>query len=42
MIGSDLPENTGTEIGKIISLNVSGEQKRLILSGTACRVFGGC
>jgi predicted TIM-barrel fold metal-dependent hydrolase len=41
MIGSDLPEDTGTEIGKILSLGVSDEQKRLILSGTACRVFGG-
>jgi predicted TIM-barrel fold metal-dependent hydrolase len=42
MIGSDLPENTGTEIGKILSLDVSDEQKRLILSGTAHRVFGEC
>ena len=41
MIGSDLPENIGTEIGKILSLSVPSEQKRLILSGTACRVFGG-
>ncbi len=42
MIGSDLPENTGTEIGKILTLAVSAEQKRDMLSGTACRVFGGC
>lgn len=42
MIGSDLPENTGVEIGKILTLDVSDAQKRSILCGTACRVFGGC
>ena len=41
MAGSDLPENTGTEMGKILTLDVSDECKRAILSGTACRVFGG-
>ena len=41
MIGSDLAENTATEIGKVLSLNISDEQKGLILSGTACRIFGG-
>ncbi len=42
MIGSDLPESTGTEIGKILTLAVSDDEKRSILNGTACRVFGGC
>jgi predicted TIM-barrel fold metal-dependent hydrolase len=42
MIGSDLPENVGTEIGKILTLDVCDERKRAILSGTACHVFGGC
>jgi hypothetical protein len=40
MIGSDLPENTGVEIGKILTLDICDEQKQSILSGTACRVFG--
>ena len=39
MIGSDLPENTGTEVGKILTLDVSAECKRAILSGTARRVL---
>jgi predicted TIM-barrel fold metal-dependent hydrolase len=42
MIGSDLPENTATEIEKILMLDCSDDQKRAILAGTACRVFGGC
>jgi predicted TIM-barrel fold metal-dependent hydrolase len=42
MIGSDLPESTSTEIGKIFTLAVSSDEKKSILSGTACRVFGGC
>jgi predicted TIM-barrel fold metal-dependent hydrolase len=42
MIGSDLPENTGTEVGKILTLDVPSECKRAILSGTAHRVFGDC
>lgn len=40
MIGSDLPENISTEIGKILTLAVSDEQKRSILCTTGCRVFG--
>ena len=40
MIGSDLPENLGIEIGKILTLDVSDEDKRRILSGTASEVFG--
>jgi len=39
MIGSDLPENVETEIGKILTLNVPDEDKRNILERTACRVF---
>lgn len=41
MIGSDLPESTGTEIGKILTLAVSDAEKRSILSGTASRIFSG-
>jgi len=41
MIGSDLPENISTEIGKILTLAIPDGQKRMILSSTACRVFGG-
>lgn len=40
MAGSDLPESVGTEIGKILVLDVSEASKQAILSGTACRVFG--
>ncbi|MCL6546610.1 MAG: amidohydrolase family protein [Bryobacteraceae bacterium] len=40
MIGSDLPENTEVEIGKILGLPVPDADKRFILSGTAYRVFG--
>jgi uncharacterized protein len=40
MAGSDLPENTGVEIGKILTLAVADEQKRAILYTTASRVFG--
>lgn len=43
MIGSDLPENIDVEIGKILNLAVAEADKREILWGTACRVFGeGC
>jgi len=42
MIGSDLPENTGVEIGKILTLDLDAEARGAILSGTGCRVFGGC
>lgn len=40
MIGSDLPESMAMELGKILTLDVPDEQKRLILSDTADRVFG--
>jgi predicted TIM-barrel fold metal-dependent hydrolase len=40
MIGSDLPENISTEIGKILTLAIPDEQKRSILCTTGCRVFG--
>jgi predicted TIM-barrel fold metal-dependent hydrolase len=39
MIGSDLPESVSTEIGKILTLDVSAEDKRNILNETASRVF---
>lgn len=41
MAGSDLPENVEVELAKLESLPVSEEQKRLMLGGTAARVFGG-
>lgn len=40
MIGSDLPENTETEIRKILDLEISAEAKRDILWNTARHVFG--
>jgi len=43
MIGSDLPENVETEIGKILTLDVPEADKRNILKDTGCRVFhAGC
>lgn len=39
MIGSDLPENAGTEFGKILSLAISEADKRRILGETALDVF---
>jgi predicted TIM-barrel fold metal-dependent hydrolase len=43
MIGSDLPENLTTELGKILSLEVAGEIKQNILWNTACHLFDhGC
>lgn len=39
MIGSDLPESVGTEIGKILTLDVADEDKRNILNGTASSIF---
>jgi predicted TIM-barrel fold metal-dependent hydrolase len=39
MIGSDLPENIGVEIGKILDLEVSEEARQDMLWGTAHRVF---
>jgi hypothetical protein len=41
MIGSDLPESTATEIGKITGLDVAQHVKEEILWNTAERVFGG-
>jgi predicted TIM-barrel fold metal-dependent hydrolase len=40
MIGSDLPESVEIEIGKTLTLDISGEDKRNILGQTACEVFG--
>jgi predicted TIM-barrel fold metal-dependent hydrolase len=40
MIGSDLPESTSTEMGKILMLAISDADKRALLSATADRVFG--
>lgn len=40
MIGSDLPESLGTEITKILLLDVEVEVRRDIFRNTACRVFG--
>lgn len=40
MIGSDLPENLDTEIGKILALDIDEQAKRDILSATAERLFG--
>jgi len=40
MAGSDLPENLDVEMSKILGLAISDHDKRNILSGTGCRVFG--
>ena len=40
MAGTDLPENLRIELLKILELRVSDADKRNILSGTACQVFG--
>ena len=40
MAGSDLPENLSTELTKLLELAISDADKRNILSGTACRLFG--
>lgn len=40
MAGSDLPENLDIEMSKIIRLAIGDDDKRNILWGTACRVFG--
>jgi len=40
MIGSDLPENLGVEVGKIFDLEVAEDSRREMLWGTASRVFG--
>lgn len=39
MVGSDLPENMGVEISKVVDLEVAEEARREMLWGTACRVF---
>ena len=41
MIGSDLPESTETEMGKILGLEISPEARRDILWNTAWSVFDG-
>jgi len=41
MIGSDLPESLSTEMGKILSLEISESDKGNILSGTAETLFLG-
>jgi predicted TIM-barrel fold metal-dependent hydrolase len=40
MIGSDLPENLGVEVGKIFDLDLAEDARRDMLWETACRVFG--
>jgi len=40
LIGSDLPESTEAEIGKILGLEVAEDVKREILWDTASRLFG--
>jgi predicted TIM-barrel fold metal-dependent hydrolase len=40
MAGSDLPENLAIEMSKILGLEIPDNDKRNILSATACRVFG--
>jgi predicted TIM-barrel fold metal-dependent hydrolase len=39
MIGSDLPENVSTEMGKILGLGIADQDKRNILSRTASDLF---
>jgi predicted TIM-barrel fold metal-dependent hydrolase len=41
MAGSDLPENTSTEMGKFFTLDISEADRRSILYGKACCDFGG-
>jgi predicted TIM-barrel fold metal-dependent hydrolase len=41
MLGSDLPENLDTEMGKILGMRIAEEQKRAILGATARAVFDG-
>jgi predicted TIM-barrel fold metal-dependent hydrolase len=40
MIGSDLPESAATEIGKIVSLEITGAARQQILWDTAQHLFG--
>lgn len=39
MIGSDLPENASTEMGKILGLDIADQDKHNILSRTASDMF---
>ncbi len=41
LAGSDLTENTAIEFAKIIGLDIAEDAKRMILSETAYRLFGG-
>ena len=41
LAGSDLTENTAIEFAKIIGLDIADDAKRMILSETAYRLFGG-
>ena len=41
MIGSDLPQSVGAEIGKILGMEIGDEAKRAILWRTGRRVFDG-
>jgi len=40
MVGSDLPESLETEIGKVLTLEITEEDKRRMLFDTAAGVFG--
>ena len=40
MAGSDLPENLNIEMSKILQLDIPNEDKKNILCGTGCRIFG--
>lgn len=43
MVGSDLPESAEIEIDKVVRMAIPDEQKREMLYGTGCRVYGsGC
>ncbi|HYZ83334.1 MAG TPA: hypothetical protein VE621_02985, partial [Bryobacteraceae bacterium] len=41
MIGSDLPESIETEMGKIVRMPISAEDRQMILWGTAAALFDG-
>jgi hypothetical protein len=41
MAGSDLPEDTSTEMGKFFTLDISEADRRSILYGKTCCDFGG-
>lgn len=40
MFGSDHPSNVASELAKLRNIGLSGEQLRMVLGGTAKRVFG--